>query len=324
MGDVGDVADDGTFGGYCCANGLGRCSEHGLCGADGQCYCEMFWTGNRCQIIMIPAWILFLGLFVCCGGCATFCIVRHYDDIKWHLHANGVRLEDYLNRHAVAAKHAGVSSSQMDTGSPSNGDRASSSESSRRRTVHRKKTGKARFIPATAFQGPRRGYTFKAGKLGTGYYEDVEIGIVVDADDDTGDVAAPASAPLAGNVRRGRSRAVLSIEQQAPGGDLTSRSLEGTPRQEGDTESSTWVDGLGFGGHSTDRRGLGMPFEEHRSDAMGGIIEEEEEEEEQQEQQQQQQQQRQQEETKAGGAAAEGDEAPMDDVRAPEPAPARS
>merc|ERR1711959_776903 len=100
---------------------------------------------------MIPAWILFLTSFVCCGGCVTFAIVRFYDDIKWHLHEKGMRLEDYLGRHAVAAKPTRQSSPHGGTGSWRSSDGLSSPDDLQRRKKNgRKKTAKQAFITATA------------------------------------------------------------------------------------------------------------------------------------------------------------------------------
>jgi len=237
----------------------------------------------------------------------TFAIVRYYDDINWHLHEKSMRLEDYLGRHAVAAKQAELSSPHGGTGSRRSSDGASRPDGLQRRKK-RKKAGKAAFIAAIAFAGPRKGYTFKEGARGTGYYKDAQedSGTSVVPGDDSSDIAQPVPPPTTGNRRRGRTRAVLSLEEQPPDEELTPRSLEGTPRQKGDTESSTWVHGVSG--------------EEVRPDAMGGIIEEDDEEEEEEEESASESESVQEQ----AGAAGQEEEAPTDDVRVPEAAPASS
>ena len=221
LAEEGPITNEEGFGGFCCAEGLGRCSERGLCGADGLCHCFIFWAGDDCSILTIPPWIIFMCAFVCGGASLTVCVVRHYDDINWQLDENGKKLEDFITRNASKSKFPDQSLAVAEQRKGMDDEESEGSPSSRRSSP-----------------GPGKG---RGGKKKKKKKQSTKPQFSPDGSSSP----SPQSAQSTGGaMRRGRARAVLSLEEMGSGDDGGTRSLEGTPREKRDMESDMeWVEG---------------------------------------------------------------------------------
>ena len=199
-GDSRTNAED--LGGYCCADGLERCSEHGLCDADGgTCHCETFWAGERCQIFFIPPWMVAAGASL--GGvvCLACGVYRYFAEIKWRLHSCGVRWAEFRSRRRVRPD-------DEDDEKPARRRREKGRSSREDGSGGGTKRKRPKFIASETFDGQRKGYIFKNGKSGVGYYRDQHRKDVAEA---TEQPAQPqeSAGPVAAPLRRGRSQTAL-------------------------------------------------------------------------------------------------------------------
>jgi len=211
-----------------------------VCNENGLCECDFWHKGEACALWMPPAWVLVLGVSLCCCFSLTVCFRRYKEDAHWHIH------EWKLRREARRKVHGEDLDDGLDTDADS-------------------------FIACDVFDGPRTGYAYKRGPRGMGYYRNQQTPIaprppaegVAGPRSRQWQLPAGAAAEEAGGgsnsgggrpsqQRRERGRFVLTgdkerDEQHAQQQGQQQRAMTGMEGCDRRAQSGQWVDGAAFG-----------------------------------------------------------------------------
>ena len=134
---------------------------------------------------------------VVCLACGVY---RYFAEIKWRLHSCGVRWAEFRSRRRVRPD-------DEDDEKPARRRREKGRSSREDGSGGGTKRKRPKFIASETFDGQRKGYIFKNGKSGVGYYRDQHRKDVAATEQPAQpqESAGPVAAPL----RRGRSQTAL-------------------------------------------------------------------------------------------------------------------